>query len=350
MSSNLFVEFCKDRWEDIQDYLGGGVLPKIAGVVLGVYLLVAVLLGMIWSCPPGLFSVTEIQQNASQETGSENTVGVATTATLVHIADELLNKNGGFVSNDVFPPGIWLDNIKFWEYGVLIQVRDLARALRQDISRSQSQSVEDKDLKVAEPQFNFDNKSWAIPATEREYRRGIKALKSYLKRLADRRQPDAQFYARADNLSNWLQNVETRLGSLSQRLSESVGKRKWDTSLAGDSSAQQSTETAEVEDHKTPWLQIDDVFYEARGTAWALIHIMKAIEIDFQSVLEDKNALVSLRQIIVELEGTQESIWSPMVLNGSGFGFLANHSLTMSSYLSRVNAAIIDLRNLLQQG
>jgi hypothetical protein len=43
-------------------------------------------------------------------------------------------------------------------------------------------------------------------------------------------------------------------------------------------------------------------------------------------------------------------IWSPVILNGSGFGPLANHSLVMASYISRANAAIIDLRNLLAEG
>ena len=59
---------------------------------------------------------------------------------------------------------------------------------------------------------------------------------------------------------------------------------------------------------------------------------------------------MSLRQIIRELEATQDPVWSPMILNGTGFGFVANHSLVMASYLSRANAAVIDLRNLLQQG
>ena len=101
---------------------------------------------------------------------------------------------------------------------------------------------------------------------------------------------------------------------------------------------------------KTPWLEIDDVFYEARGTSWALIHFLKAAEVDFRDVLEKKNALVSLRQIIRELEATQDTVYSPMILNGGGFGFLANHSLVMASYISRANAAIIDLRELLAQG
>jgi len=72
--------------------------------------------------------------------------------------------------------------------------------------------------------------------------------------------------------------------------------------------------------------------------------------VDFSSVLEKKNALVSLRQIIRELEATQETLWSPMIMNGSGFGLMANHSLVMASYISRANAGIIDLRELLTQG
>ena len=59
---------------------------------------------------------------------------------------------------------------------------------------------------------------------------------------------------------------------------------------------------------------------------------------------------MSLRQIIRELEATQQSLSSPMVLNGDGFGIFANHSLVMASYISRANAAVIDLRRLLEQG
>jgi hypothetical protein len=41
-------------------------------------------------------------------------------------------------------------------------------------------------------------------------------------RLGGPGKPNAQFYARADNLREWLATVNTRLGSLSQRLSASV--------------------------------------------------------------------------------------------------------------------------------
>jgi hypothetical protein len=67
-------------------------------------------------------------------------------------------------------------------------------------------------------------------------------------------------------------------------------------------------------------------------------------------VLRKKNALVSFRQIIRELESTQKPLHSPMVLNGGQFGLFANHSLVMANYIARANAAIIDLRRLLQDG
>ncbi|MDC3032954.1 DUF2333 family protein, partial [Litorivicinus sp.] len=78
--------------------------------------------------------------------------------------------------------------------------------------------------------------------------------------------------------------------------------------------------------------------------------ILSAIEKDFGSVLDNKNARVSLKQVIRELEATQQAVWSPIILNGSGFGVFANHSLVMASYISRAHAAISDLRVLLAQG
>ena len=77
---------------------------------------------------------------------------------------------------------------------------------------------------------------------------------------------------------------------------------------------------------------------------------MYAVEIDFNNVLAKKNAIASIKQIIHELEATQANLWSPMILNGSGFGMMANHSLVMANYISRANAAVIDLQRLLANG
>jgi len=269
---------------------------------------------------------------------------------LIKTVDTLLEKPGGYLSNDKMPPTAFLDNMPNWEFGVLQQVRDLAKALRNDFSRSQTQSLADKDLEVAEPKFNVDSYAWVFPSAEGEYEEGREALQKYLDSLRDTSQQNAQFYARSDNLNEWLGLVEKRLGSLSQRLSAARPQVRVNTDLAGDKNAEQSTEANSEVTTKTPRLEIDDNFFEARGTAWALIHYLRAAEIDFQDVLIDKNALVSLQQIIRELEATQQPIRSLVILNGSGLGMFANHSLVMSSYITRANAAIADLRTLLADG
>lgn len=320
------------------------------GAGLAVYLLIAAGTGIFWSSTPDSF---DVEQNAIDRLGvsrAQLPTGSVVTSSLIKVTETLLNKQGGYISNDRFPPGLWLDNISNWEFGVLVQIRDLSGVLRDDLSRSQSQSTEDRDLAIVEPQFNFNSNSWMIPSSESEYKKGVVALNRYLVRLSDEDQSNAQFYARADNLRGWLETIESRLGSLSQRLSASVGQKRLNTDLAGDPAAAQSTRAATELEVKTPWLEIDDVFYEARGTAWALTHLLKAAQVDFADVLAKKNATVSLEQIIRELEASQEPVWSPMILNGSGFGMLANHSLVMASYISRANAAIINLRELLSQG
>ncbi|ETX11124.1 hypothetical protein MUS1_12170 [Marinomonas ushuaiensis DSM 15871] len=330
-------------------------LGKVAMYAVLVIAVLLSFLGMYWSSEPDQFDVVATAKEKAAERGyldnsKKLVVGYTTASTLHTIIGTLLDKPGGFITNDLMPPGIFMDNMPAWEFGVLVQSRDLARAFRKEFSRSQSQSTEDVNLKIAEPQFNFDTKSWALPSSESEYRRGNKELMEYLDRLADTSKNDAQFYARADNLSDWLSDVSTRLGSLSQRLSASVANVRENTDLAGEKNARQTSDTGTYQYVKTPWSKVDDVFYEARGTSWALVHMLRAVEVDFFFTLQDKNALVSLRQIIRELEATQANIWSPMILNGSGFGVLANHSLVMASYVSRANTAIIDLRRLLEQG
>lgn len=320
------------------------------GLFLVTYAIVVIVLGFIWSRSPGEFDVREYAQETAKKQQQKLVPGYVTTIAAIHIAETLLGKPGGYLSNDVTPPGVYLDNIPNWEFGALTELRDLVRAMRNDFSRSQTQSVEDKDLQMAEPKFNYDSKSWILPSTESEYRAGIEALYHYLNRLADDKAYDGQFFTRADNLSAYLAIVEKRLGSLAQRLAYSVGQTRFNTDLSGDPNARQSTPTPAQSQVKTPWLKVDDVFFEARGYTWALVHTLKALEVDFGDVLADKNAVVSLKQIIRELENTQSFIWSPMILNGTGFGPMANHSLIMASYISRANAAIIDLRNLLLQG
>nr|VFJ48465.1 MAG: hypothetical protein BECKFM1743A_GA0114220_100602 [Candidatus Kentron sp. FM]VFJ48704.1 MAG: hypothetical protein BECKFM1743C_GA0114222_1006210 [Candidatus Kentron sp. FM]VFK08164.1 MAG: hypothetical protein BECKFM1743B_GA0114221_100612 [Candidatus Kentron sp. FM] len=346
----LFLPYWSGEQADQETARGKRAFLQVIVILVPVFLLTQFILMLYWGNEPNLFDVGRAAQ-ARAGTQQENTPlvpGYVATSTLMELGSTLLEKPGGYLSNDVVPPTLLMDNIPNWEFGVLTQIRDFSRSLRNDISRSQTQSIEDPNLAEAEPNFNFDSGSWFF--TERKYRKAIGELGKYLDRLADDNQADGQFFARADNLREWLKVVEKRLGSLSQRLSASTDRVRLNTDLSGEPHAVQSTPGTEELAVKTSWLEIDDVFYETRGTCWALIHLLRAVEIDFKSVLEKKNALVSLRQITRELEATQGTVWSPVILNGGEFGLFANHSLVMSSYISRANAAVIDLRSLLAQG
>lgn len=325
------------------------VLRVAAGVIAG-YLLICLLFGMYVSQAPDSFDVKAFAQIQAQQSGQKQVVGFTTATTIQAVATTLLDKPGGYLANDVAPPGIWLDNMPAFEEGVVMQLRDIALALRNDWSRSQSQSTEDVDLQEVQGHFQIDTRSWVFPSAEDEYGEAVKHIISYRTRLTDNNAMDAQFYARADNLAEWLSLVQKRLGALTQSLSQSVDKRQLNIDLAGDASAQQSTPTPSEQTLQTSWFERDNVFYEARGQSWALMHLLRAAQVDFADVLTNKNAMVSVENIIRELEPTQDTVWSPMILNGDGFGFVANHSLVMASYLARANAAIIQLQDLLQRG
>lgn len=315
-------------------------------------LLLSLILGLMWwwdkeSLP---YDGVVQTQTGAEARGERVVIGTLTTDALIQAVDLLLHKRGGYLSNDLLPPGAWMDNQPNWEFGVLVQSRDLARSLRNGFSRSLTQSVEDKDLGEAEPLLSSTNDRWLLPSSEGQYSDAMTYLIRYRTRLQDADANDAQFFARADNLADYLGVVESRLGSLSQRLSASVGQVRINTDLGRDISAEQNRPASDETTVQTSWFEIDDVFYEARGTAFALTLFLHAIEHDFGAVLDDKNARVNLQQVIRELEEAQHPLRSPMVLNGSSFGLFANHSLVLANYISRANATVIELRALLERG
>jgi hypothetical protein len=335
--------------EETEDH--GGAL-RWGSMAIALIVVVLLGLGVWWSFQPAKFDVTAITEERGGERAS-TVPGAAMVAAAIEVADTLLHKPGGYLRNDMTPPGALMDNMPSWEYGLLTELRDSVRALRNDFSRSQTQSIENEALKNADSKFNFDAEAWFLPSAEQEYKQGVTALQSYLDGLTSG-DPRARFYARADNLRAYLMVVEKRLGSYGQRLSASVGDEELVAALGTDPTrtggAGAATGAPAQNAGRTAWTEIDDIFFEARGYSWALLHMMKAIAVDFEPVLKQKNAEVSMQQIIRDLEYATIIKWSPVVLNGHGFGVLANHSLVLASYMSRANAAVLDLRVLMERG
>ncbi|WP_394753480.1 DUF2333 family protein [Crenothrix sp.] len=323
---------------------GFGVLGLVTTIVL-------IILGAWWGAEPEQFNINDEATKRMKETNTtEAPLGYTYTNTLAHISEVLLHKSGGYITNDVAPPGLLLDNVKNFEYGALVMLRDATSALRNHFARDQSQSAEDSDLAIAEPYFYYENDSWALPSTEAEYQKGIDALHKYMIRLQKYggNVKQAQFYSRADNLWQYTEVVIKRLGGLSTRLSANSSSENLGPGISIE-------EREEAEKLGTPlakisWLEIDDVFYEARGASWALLHILRAIKHDFKDILLDKRAMRTVDIMIKALENAMNPILSPMILNGGGYGLFANYSLTMATYIARANAAALDLRDIMNRG
>lgn len=320
-----------EKWDGIRERWALTDQAPVVSVVLSALLMLQLGFGWYWSREPEPFAVLPANPDVA---------GVVTARTLERVSTTLLDKPGGYLRNDLLPPGLLLDNMPAWELGALHQVRDMTRALHRDMSLSHAQFIEDPDLAVAEPAFNFSPDSWIFPSTESELRRGADAVHAYSERLAAGR--DAQFYARGLYLGRWLVDVDAGLGQLSTRLNAALPDQPVMVEGEGLHPLPHVEETS--------WWQIDNVFYEARGSAWALLHLLKAAEIDFGPELARSHAQLSLRAAIHELEATQQTIWSPVILNGSGFGLFANHSLVMANYLNRAKTDLADVRELLAGG
>jgi len=123
---------------------------------------------------PDTFDVEQRVEAEAKRLNLEPVNGFATSTAAIDVLDTLLNKRGGYMSNDLLPPFAWVDDIPAWEYGVVQMTRDLLLVMRNEYSRSQSQSAENTFLVVAQPAMNIDHTS------DSDLRHNFQSCKFYL--------------------------------------------------------------------------------------------------------------------------------------------------------------------------
>ncbi|MDR9440864.1 MAG: DUF2333 family protein, partial [Halomonas sp.] len=225
---------------------------------------------------------------------------------------------GGYLRNDIAPPGLWLDNMPAWELGVLTEARRLSRSL--PAMEPSSAPV----LKDVQERLMADSRDWLYPGTEKRLEQALEELDGYLASLGEG--GEAGFGDQGQGLAAWLEAVTGSLDDLGLRLSASIGSRDELRDLDIDADALPA---------RTPWYRVDNVFFEARGQAWALMHLLEAVRRDQADVLASAGATERWERLVAELERSQRRLWSPVVLNGSGFGLFANHSLVLANHMVR---------------
>ena len=255
-------------------------------------------------------------------------VGYATVTMIHDLMQAQLDGFGGWLPNDLpLTPGWFLDNQPNFQLGVLQTVRHSTRVLRDNLTRQRTSDAVHKETDVAYTAFANDPHRWAFPSAEGAFGRGNSALLRFRADLGGK----GSFYPRADNLIQLLDPFISELGAVTSLLHK----------------ARTSQDVS--------WFETDDNFYYSQGVAYAMLGVMRAVRIDFGTVLSDSitlgvvcGLLEITDQIIDALAETQFEPW--LVTNGRKDGFLANHSSNLKAFLDDARQKMKSLVQILDQG
>jgi hypothetical protein len=244
-----------------------------------------------------------------------------------------------WMPNDLFWPTIFLDNMPNFQIGQLEVVRYNVRVLRDNLSRMRTTDKLDPYAEAAFTALSNDPYKWWFPSAESKWKLSYENLQSFHANLL---KGESNFYPRADNLVELLNQYLSLMGGANTRLINAPGDIKKTLSIEKDKEGQR------LVDIDIPWTQIDDNFYYAQGIAYALYESFKAIRIDFKDVLIDKNSMELVDKIIEYLE---RCYFEPLIIfNGDPDSIFANHSLNLSGVFNDARQKMNSLTVALMQG
>lgn len=262
-----------------------------------------------------------------QQLDRDQKLGVAYVDALIHCYESQMSH---WMVNDRIAPTIWLDNPQNFQLGVREGLLYGTRVLRDNLSRLRSTDSIDPDVDAAFGHFSFNPNSWIFPSTEREYRKGVDALKKYRERLI---RGEAPFHPRADNLAELLTQFNSVTGGANARLRLCTPDRR--PTLSEETMGDPTLSGEVKSDNRAKWTEVDDHFYFARGVAYVYREIMVAVNYDFAEILDQRNAQ-ELSDSLVE-DFLDRAQFEPIyVARGSDDSLWANHPAKLLAHLSQV--------------
>ena len=249
-----------------------------------------------------------------------------------------------WLPNDLYWPTVFLDNMPSFQLGELEVVRYNIHVLRDNLSRMRTTDKIDEKVEEAFTEISNDPHRWWFPSAESKWQNAYDDLEVYYQNLLTGR---SHFYPRGDNLIELLDDYASLMGGVNTRLINAPQRTQ--AVLPVDAGDQKS---GDAESRLVPieisWRHIDDNFYYAQGVAYGLYESFKAIRVDFQRVLKEKNAMVLVDKILENLERCYFEPW--IVFNGSSSSIFANHSLNLSGVFNDARQKVYSLTVALRQG
>ncbi|MDF3127713.1 DUF2333 family protein [Kiritimatiellaeota bacterium B1221] len=332
--------------------------------VLGGLFVVGTAVSLYWARIPQTFDVNETVREMGVAYGHRELdeplpLGYRTVATTIHLAQQLLEKPGGYQSNDWSPMTRIPDNMRNWEKGAVVQLRVMVQGLRFELSRSGPNSGELPELNDADARFNYNPRRWILQSTESQFKQGVEFLEQYLERINTSTTQGKFFTIRQDQVINFLERQKMMLGTYATNLQKNIGTLTYDTGVLTENipegmeeiaSDEAAEKTQEDQDEVTSIFERDDVFYQARGGLYVMYHTMLAMRKDCEKLLNDSQSMGIMNRIINELESACKPMESPIVLNGKEFGAVQNHSLVLAGHVAKAHLAVQELQKQIAGG
>lgn len=289
-----------------------------------------------WGQPPETFDVRKKAIKYAEQTDSQKIpYGFVYAHTLASMFDLLKEKPGGYILDDNWPPGIFLDNIRSWELGAMFAFDDGYIGLYKNFAKDQLQAFKKAGIGNTRQCFFCAGQN-GISLSEEQLEQRILVLHDYMNKLQNSgKGGGTMFYLRADYLVSYLTTVRNLLNPLMERLMASS-----DRFLSEPERPPGGRSMPDIMwQQKTPWYLIDNTFYLVQGYSWGVLHVLKAIEIDFKEVL-DRRDIYLLNRVTHALES--------VVLMSSDVWVSSKDSMAMASYLYIATKAVVDLRKAME--
>lgn len=250
----------------------------------------------------------------------------------IAMIDREINQHA-WISNDPwFKPGSLLDNMAYYQKGIISANAIFAIELKDQLSRIRGSSQVDDNLREVASGINYAPDRWYwdpsvslflfVAPAEKQYNSALKNLKEYNRRLE---KGEATFGRRADNLLSTLDKIALDLGASSDAIF-----RKIDNGIGC------------VLDTKA-----DNLFYDVKGRSYAYWLLLQGLRADFNKVVADRDIGSSWDHLEQSLSALLDL--KPMIVsNCAADDFLfQNHLAAQGFYLLRARTQLKEITNIL---
>ena len=253
---------------------------------------------------------------------AEAVAGERFASAIIAIIDHELESFTGWRPNDfvLWGPTVLADNNSNRQLGIIMAVRETVRVFKDHLTKVSSDPYDPK-LVAAETFFRNDAERLWIPSAESRFRDAVAALREYIHGL--RATPPT---SRAMNL----RNVEAI------RLFQT-----W-TDMLGNAHAMLYRQDA-------GFGESDDLFYQAQGVAHVMLHVMRALEVEYRRDLQNRAILPTLFEEVIGALAPAATLKPLLILDGDPESIFANHRRNLDAFVAEARQKMYSIREELEK-